>query len=110
MDQLPRSSCGPGSNRNATAQCQARLEIVERRPEPVLRGQGHRREEAVRKVHHHGGEAVKTVKPKRPTAKVIVVSDDTHRRLKEYATRKGYKFQYVADEAVAQYLEGEETK
>jgi predicted transcriptional regulator len=53
---------------------------------------------------------MKTVKPKRPTAKVIVVSDDTHRRLKEYATRKGYKFQYVADEAVAQYLEGEETK
>jgi len=47
---------------------------------------------------------------KRPTAKVIVVSDDTHRRLKEYATRKGYKFQYVADEAVAQYLEGEEGK
>jgi len=53
---------------------------------------------------------MKTVKPKRPTAKVIVVSDDTHRRLKEYAARKGYKFQYVADEAVAQYLEGEEAK
>jgi predicted transcriptional regulator len=53
---------------------------------------------------------MKTVKPKRPTAKVIVVSDDTHRRLKEYATRKGYKFQYVADEAVSEYLEGKETK
>jgi len=83
---------------------------MERGPEPGLRGQGHRREEAVREVNHHGREAMKTVKPKRPTAKVIVVSDDTHRRLKEYAARKGYKFQYVADEAVAQYLEGEEAK
>jgi predicted transcriptional regulator len=53
---------------------------------------------------------MKTVKPKRPTAKVFIVSDDTHRRLKEYAKRKGYKLQYVADEAVAQYLEGEESK
>jgi predicted transcriptional regulator len=49
-------------------------------------------------------------KAKRPVAKMFVVSDDTHRRLKEYAKRKGYKLQYVADQAVAQYLEGEETK
>ena len=81
---------------------------MERGPEPGLRGQGHRREEAVREVHHHGGEAVK--KEKRPTAKVFIVSDDTHRRLKEYAKRKGYKLQYVADEAVSEYLEGKEAK
>jgi predicted transcriptional regulator len=49
-------------------------------------------------------------KPKRPVAKMFVVSDDTHRRLKEYAKRKGYKLQYVADEAVSEYLEGKETK
>jgi hypothetical protein len=49
-------------------------------------------------------------KPKRPTSKVFVVSDDTHKRLKEYAKRKGYKLQNDADEAVVQYLEGEETK
>ena len=110
MDQLPRSSCGASTNRNATAQCQARLEIVERRPEPVLRGQGHRREEAVREVYHHGGEAVKTVKEKRPTAKVFIVSDDTHRKLKAYAIKMGYKLQYIADEAVAEYLKRKELK
>jgi predicted transcriptional regulator len=49
-------------------------------------------------------------KPKRPVAKVFVVSDDTHRRLKEYAKRKGYKLQYVADEAISEYLNGQETK
>jgi predicted transcriptional regulator len=43
-------------------------------------------------------------KPKRPTAKMFVVSDDTHRKLKEYASKKGYKLQYIADEAVAEYL------
>jgi predicted transcriptional regulator len=49
-------------------------------------------------------------KPKRPVAKMFVVSDDTHRRLKEYATRKGYKLQYVADEAVSEYLKRQEAK
>jgi predicted transcriptional regulator len=49
-------------------------------------------------------------KPKRPVAKMFVVSDDTHKRLKEYAKRKGYKLQYVADEAVSKYLEGKESK
>ena len=49
-------------------------------------------------------------KPKRPTAKVFVVSDDTHKRLKDYATKKGYKLQFVADEAVVLYLKGKETK
>jgi predicted transcriptional regulator len=43
-------------------------------------------------------------KAKRPTAKMFVVSDDTHRKLKEYAAKKGYKLQWVADEAVAEYL------
>jgi predicted transcriptional regulator len=41
---------------------------------------------------------------------MFVVSDDTHKRLKEYAKRKGYKLQYVADEAVSEYLEGKKTK
>ena len=49
-----------------------------------------------------------TQKPKRPTAKVFVVSDDTHSRLKQYAKRKGYKLQWLADEAVSEYLEGKD--
>ena len=48
------------------------------------------------------------IKTKRPTAKVIVVSDDTHKRLKEYAIKMGYKTQYIADEAVAEYLKRKE--
>lgn len=51
-----------------------------------------------------------TTKPKRPTPKIFVVSDDTHKRLKDYATKKGYKLQYVADEAVAEYLARKESK
>jgi predicted transcriptional regulator len=53
---------------------------------------------------------VKAVKEKRPTAKVFVVSDETHNRLKEYAKRKGYKLQFVADEAVSEYLQRKESK
>jgi predicted transcriptional regulator len=49
-------------------------------------------------------------KPKRPVAKMFVVSDDTHKRLKDYATKKGYKLQFVADEAVSEYLKRQETK
>ena len=49
-------------------------------------------------------------KPKRPTAKVFVVSDDTHKRLKQYATKRGYKMQFVADEAVSKYLARKESK
>jgi predicted transcriptional regulator len=49
-------------------------------------------------------------KPKRPTPKTFVVSDDTHKRLKDYATKKGYKLQYVADEAVTEYLQRKELK
>jgi predicted transcriptional regulator len=49
-------------------------------------------------------------KIKRPTSKVFVVSDDTHKRLKDYATKKGYKLQYIADEAVAEYLARKESK
>ena len=47
-------------------------------------------------------------KPKRPTPKTFVVSDDTHLRLKQYAQRKGYKLQFVADEAVTEYLKRKE--
>jgi len=48
------------------------------------------------------------LKPKRPTPKIFVVSDDTHKRLKDYATKKGYKLQFVADEAVTEYLNRKE--
>lgn len=51
-----------------------------------------------------------TTKPKRPTPKIFVVSDDTHKRLKDYATKKGFKLQFVADEAVAEYLQRKEGK
>ena len=46
----------------------------------------------------------------RPTSKVFVVSDDTHKKLKQYAKKMGYKLQYVADEAVAEYLKRKELK
>jgi len=49
-----------------------------------------------------------TPKPKRPTPKIFVVSDDTHKRLKDYATKNGYKLQFVADEAVSEYLKRKE--
>ena len=51
-----------------------------------------------------------TSRPKRPTAKVLVVSDETHKRLKDYAMKMGYKTQYIADEAVTEYLARKETK
>ena len=50
------------------------------------------------------------IKPKRPTPKIFIVSDDTHKKLKDYATKKGYKLQFVADEAVSEYLQRKETK
>ena len=49
-------------------------------------------------------------KDKKPTEKVFIVSAETHRRLKEYAKRKGYKLQFVADEAVSEYLQRKEAK
>ena len=50
------------------------------------------------------------IKIKRPTSKVFVVSDDTHKKLKAYAMKMGYKLQYIADEAVAEYLKRKESK
>ena len=41
---------------------------------------------------------------------MFVVSDDTHKRLKDYATKKGYKLQFVADEAVTEYLQRKDVK
>jgi predicted transcriptional regulator len=41
---------------------------------------------------------------------MFVVSDDTHKKLKDYATKKGYKLQFVADEAVSEYLKRQEAK
>ena len=49
-------------------------------------------------------------KTKRPTSKVFVVSDDTHKKLKAYANKMGYKLQYIADEAIAEYLARKESK
>jgi hypothetical protein len=63
----------------------------------------------VRGSDHQTTQTMKP-KPKRPTAKMFVVSDDTHKRLKEYAQKKGYKLQYVADEAISEYLKRQESK
>ena len=52
----------------------------------------------------------RTSKPKRQTAKVLVVSDETHKRLKDYAMKMGYKTQYIADEAVSEYLKRQDAK
>jgi predicted transcriptional regulator len=49
-------------------------------------------------------------KAKKPTEKVFIVSAETHAKLKEYAKRKGYKLQYIADEAVSEYLQRKESK
>ena len=51
-----------------------------------------------------------STKSKRPTEKVFIVSAETHRRLKDYATKKGYKLQFVADEAVSECLKRKESK
>ena len=51
-----------------------------------------------------------TPKPKRPLSKVVVISDDTHAKLKQYAKKMGFKTQHVADEAVMEYLQRKETK
>ena len=49
-------------------------------------------------------------KPKRPLSMVVVISDDTHAKIKAYAKKMGYKTQHVADEAVSEYLKRKETK
>lgn len=49
-------------------------------------------------------------KAKKTTEKVFIVSAETHAKLKEYAKRKGYKLQFVADEAVTEYLARKESK
>ena len=50
------------------------------------------------------------IKTKRPVDKVVVVSDSTHKQLKAYALKMGYKLQYIADEAIAEYLKRKELK
>ena len=47
---------------------------------------------------------------KRPTQKAVIVSDDTHKQLKQYAIKCGYKVQYIADEAISEYLKRKESK
>ena len=49
-------------------------------------------------------------KAKKPTEKVFIVSAETHAKLKEYEKRKGFKLQYIADEAVSEYLARKESK
>jgi hypothetical protein len=52
VDQFPQSSCGASTGTGSGIQCQTRLEIVERRSELGLRGEGYRREEARRLGDH----------------------------------------------------------
>lgn len=42
--------------------------------------------------------------------KVVIVSPETHARLKEFAQKTGYKLQYVADVAIAEFLKRQEGK
>jgi predicted HicB family RNase H-like nuclease len=90
--------------------------------EPLRSGKDHRRssenlewwtnrtqEDGNRQLLEQSQKAL-VKQPKRQTSKVFVVSDDTHRRLKEYAAKKGYKLQYIADEAIAEYLKRQEAK
>ena len=56
MDQLPSSSCGDIADELAGIQCPTRLEIMERRPDLGIRGEGNRRKETVRDGNHRGGE------------------------------------------------------
>jgi bifunctional DNA-binding transcriptional regulator/antitoxin component of YhaV-PrlF toxin-antitoxin module len=42
--------------------------------------------------------------------KVVIVSTETHARLKEFAQKTGYKLQYVADVAIAEFLKRQEVK
>ena len=42
--------------------------------------------------------------------KVVIVSPETHARLKEFAQKTGYKLQYVADVAIAEFLKRQEVK
>jgi hypothetical protein len=52
VDQFPRSSCGASTGTGSGIQCQTRLEIVERRSELGLRGEGHWGKEARRLGDH----------------------------------------------------------
>lgn len=47
---------------------------------------------------------------KRPVQKQFVVSEQTHKALKAYANKRGYKVQYIADEAIAEYIKRKEAK
>lgn len=42
--------------------------------------------------------------------KVVLVSPETHARFKEHARKTGYKLQYIADVALAEYLKRQEVK
>jgi len=42
--------------------------------------------------------------------KVVMVSPETHTRLKDYALKTGYKLQYIADVAIAEFLKRQEVK
>jgi len=47
---------------------------------------------------------------KRPTAKSVIVSDDTHKLLKEYCQSEGIKTQHLADRIIREWLEKKESK
>lgn len=42
--------------------------------------------------------------------KVVMVSPETHTRLKDYALKTGYKLQYIADVAIDEFLKRQEVK
>ena len=52
---------------------------------------------------------VKKIRERDPY-KVVIVSPDTHARLKEFAQKTGYKLQFVADVAIAEFLKRQEGK
>lgn len=46
----------------------------------------------------------------RDFVKHVLVSPEVHTRLREYAKECGYKTQYIADQALEEYLERQEKK
>ena len=42
---------------------------------------------------------------KRPTAKAVIVLDETHKQLKEYCQSEGIKTQHLADRIIREWLD-----
>jgi hypothetical protein len=52
----------------------------------------------------------KSTKPPKEKQFVVVVSEQTHKDLKAYAKKCGYKVQFIADEAIIEYLKRKDLK